>query len=112
MQKSAVLTAKQVSEKTGATLRQLQVWDENGVIVAGRGKHPQNGRPDARLYEPSDVENIVRLLTLRANFKIRFSDLAKLEKPGVPTMIITGPTLIGGTLVIPKSRHERAGAVA
>ncbi len=51
-------TTRQVSEMTGASLRQLQVWDELKVVPARHFKH-------SRIYTREQVEMIGRFVQLR-----------------------------------------------
>jgi DNA-binding transcriptional MerR regulator len=51
-------TSSQVSERTGLTPRQLQWWDEQGIIVPARQGH-------RRLYSPKDLAELAILCDLR-----------------------------------------------
>jgi len=51
-------TSSQVSERTGLTPRQLQWWDEQGIVVPARQGH-------RRLYSPKDLAELAILCDLR-----------------------------------------------
>ena len=51
-------TSSQVSERTGLTPRQLQWWDEQGIVVPARLGH-------RRLYSPKDLAELAVLCDLR-----------------------------------------------
>lgn len=51
-------TSSQVSERTGLTPRQLQWWDEQGIVVPAREGH-------RRLYSPKDLAELAVLCDLR-----------------------------------------------
>jgi DNA-binding transcriptional MerR regulator len=51
-------TSSQVSERTGLTPRQLQWWDEQGIVVAARQGH-------RRLYSAKDLAELAILCDLR-----------------------------------------------
>jgi DNA-binding transcriptional MerR regulator len=51
-------TSGQVCERTGLSPRQLQWWDEQGVVVPARDGH-------RRLYSPSDLAELAILSDLR-----------------------------------------------
>jgi DNA-binding transcriptional MerR regulator len=51
-------TSSQVSERTGLTPRQLQWWDEQGIVVPARKGH-------RRLYSPKDLAELAVLCDLR-----------------------------------------------
>jgi DNA-binding transcriptional MerR regulator len=51
-------TSSQVSERTGLTPRQLQWWDEQGIVVPARQGH-------RRLYSPTDLAELAVLCDLR-----------------------------------------------
>ncbi len=51
-------TSSQVSERTGLTPRQLQWWDEQGIVVPARQGH-------RRIYSPTDLAELAVLCDLR-----------------------------------------------
>ncbi len=51
-------TSSQVSERTGLTPRQLQWWDEQGIVVPARQGH-------RRIYSAKDVAELAILCDLR-----------------------------------------------
>ena len=51
-------TSSQVSERTGLTARQLQWWDEQGIVVAARQGH-------RRIYSAKDLAELAILCDLR-----------------------------------------------
>ncbi len=51
-------TSSQVSERTGLTPRQLQWWDEQGIVVPARQGH-------RRLYSAKDLAELAILCDLR-----------------------------------------------
>ena len=51
-------TSREVSERTGLTPRQLQWWDEQGIVVAARQGH-------RRLYSAKDLAELAVLCDLR-----------------------------------------------
>jgi len=51
-------TSSQVSQRTGLTPRQLQWWDEQGIVVPERQGH-------RRLYSPKDLAELAVLCDLR-----------------------------------------------
>lgn len=51
-------TSRQVSERTGLTPRQLQWWDEQGIVVPAREGH-------RRLYSSEDLAELAILCDLR-----------------------------------------------
>jgi len=55
---SQSFTSSQVSERIGLTLRQLQWWDEQGIVVPAREGH-------RRLYSPKDLAELAILCDLR-----------------------------------------------
>ncbi len=100
-------TSNEASAATGATLRQLQWWDETGRIVAGRGKAggkgTRGGRGNARLYSNEQVRQIQRIMEIRRDFQLQWRDIPAHGK----VRVITGPTEINGVLVIPKVRAKQ-----
>ncbi len=90
-------TTLEVSEKTGATLRQLQWWDETGYIKATRVKGWR------RNYSLDQLKQVQRIMEIRQTFKMRFRDIPAHGR----VRIITGPTEIGGILVIPRKKQYR-----
>jgi len=55
---SQSFTSSQVSERTGLTPRQLQWWDEQGIVVPAREGH-------RRLYSAKDLAELAVLCDLR-----------------------------------------------
>ena len=55
---STTFSSSQVSELTGITLRQLQWWDERGIVTPAREGH-------RRLYSPEDLAEIAVICELR-----------------------------------------------
>jgi DNA-binding transcriptional MerR regulator len=55
---SQSFTSSQVSERTGLTPRQLQWWDEQGIVAPAREGH-------RRLYSPKDLAELAVLCDLR-----------------------------------------------
>jgi DNA-binding transcriptional MerR regulator len=51
-------TSQQVAERTGITLRQLQWWDEQGIVVPARRGH-------RRIYSLEDLSEIAVICELR-----------------------------------------------
>jgi DNA-binding transcriptional MerR regulator len=51
-------SSSQVASLTGITLRQLQWWDEHGIVVPDRAGH-------CRLYSPEDLAEIAVICELR-----------------------------------------------
>ncbi len=96
-------TTNDVSEQTGATLRQLQFWDETGRIVAARGWVGK--RPNSRLYSYDQIRQILRIMEIRRDFQLQWRDIPAHGK----VRVITGPTEIGGVLIIPKRRVNGNG---
>ncbi len=94
-------TTLEVSEATGATLRQLQYFDEQGFIVASRGWVGK--KPNARLYSHEQVRQIQRIMEIRRDFQLQWRDIPAHGK----VRVITGPTEIGGVLIIPKRRVKQ-----
>ena len=95
-------TTNEVAAATGATLRQLQWWDECGHIKAERGR--VGGRVNGRLYSLDQLKQIQRIMDIRREFKLHFKDIPMHGR----VRVITGPTQIGGVLIIPKRRNWRA----
>lgn len=91
-------TTREVSEKTGATLRQLQFWDEQGYIIPRREGH-------SRVYTARQLRTVQKLVNFRKNHRIWFSrfSLAEIGR----AVIVTEPTMIGGRLVIPAAKGKR-----
>ena len=52
------LTSNEVAKLTGATLRQLQWWDEQGLIVVRQEGH-------SRIYTPEDARRIKLVVEMR-----------------------------------------------
>ncbi len=94
-------TTKDACEATGATPRQLQFWDETRRIVAGRGWVGK--KPNARLYSHEQVRQIQRIMEIRRDFQLQWRDIPAHGK----VRVITGPTEINGTLIIPKVRAKQ-----
>ncbi len=90
-------TTLEVSERTGATLRQLQWLDETKVVRAAR----PNGR--RRNYSLDQLKQVQRIMEIRQTFKMRFRDIPAHGR----VRIITGPTEIGGVLIIPRKKQYR-----
>lgn len=89
-------TSEQVSAICGVTLRELQWWDERGIVCPRIEAHK-------RLYTPEQVERVRRVKELR---KAGVS-LQKMRKyldrwQYASVMRISVPTVIGGILVVPK----------
>lgn len=98
LQPEFCLTSREMSRQTGATLRQLQWWDEQFIL------QPVSKDGHRRLYEPRQVATARRLLALsRAGVQVRrCSPYLKIEWTRV--RCISKPTLIGDTLVVPYKR--------
>lgn len=96
-------TSGQVSAKTGATLRQLQWWDERGILKPLRVKNPGVGRGKLREYSEEQLQVAYRIMALRRqssfNFKSKRGQMI-LKYKG-PVQFIKEPTVIGGMLVVP-----------
>ncbi len=90
-------TTLEVSEQTGATLRQLQWWDTQNWVVPERGVRRQ------RLYSASQIGQIRRLMEIRRDYRMRFASIPKHGR----VRIITQPTEINGVLVIPRAKATR-----
>jgi hypothetical protein len=56
----------EVCALSGATARQLQVWDELGIVSPRRGKNPR-GCPTSRLYSHLDTLKVLVLMGLRCH---------------------------------------------
>lgn len=93
--RTEVYTANQASRICGVTLRQLQFWDETGVLSPRQELHK-------RLYTAEEIELLRRIRRLR-ECGIGLKRLRKyLEWKYSAVMKITGPTVVGGILVIPR----------
>ena len=58
-------TSNEVSELTGATLRQLQWWDEAKLLRRKLGPHPKTGLGRVRIYADADRTEIGVIVGLR-----------------------------------------------
>ena len=98
-----LLTTKQASKLSGATLRQLQWWDEKGMLipkVKGTPGDPKNG--NGRWYTGKQVETAKKLALLsKAGVQVRFAE-KYLRKHWDKAIRITGPVIVHDTLVVPK----------
>jgi len=99
-----IYSLAEVADATGATPRQLQWWDERGILCPKRGKSGSGrGRGDARLYAEADLTRALRIMEVRAGstFNIK-TPLGKyiLNYPG-PGRFLKRPEIIAGELVIP-----------
>lgn len=89
-------SAAEVSIATGASLRQLQWWDERKVIepVWGIVGH-------SRLYSPRQVEDVRRLMILRrAGVSLRRAR-PLISEPWQTIRRLKGPTVVGDVLMVP-----------
>ncbi len=96
-------TTNEVSEATGATLRQLQYLDDNGHVVPSRGWVGK--KPNARLYSADQIRQIKRMMDIRSTFRLHLREIP----PSGKVRIITIPTEINGVLIIPKRRANGNG---
>lgn len=89
------MTTKQVSKLCGVTLRELQWWDEQGIVTPAIDGHK-------RIYTDAEVETVRRIQRLRkAGIGLRHvKKCLKLKYSSV--MRISVPTVIMGTLVVPE----------
>ena len=60
----ADLTTKQMAIATGATLRQLQVWDELGFVRAKKRTGPGGAGGKVRMYSPAQIPLVKDLVAL------------------------------------------------
>ena len=60
-----IYTSNEVSELTGATLRQLQWWDEAKLLRRKLGPHPKTGLGRVRIYADADRTEIGVIVELR-----------------------------------------------
>lgn len=89
-----MLNSAQVSLKAGASLRQLQWWDEHGLTNPVHDHH-------RRLYDPEQVSRVVKLAKLRSAgvsladcrrlVKLEFAEVRRAKKG-----IIIGDVLVVG----------------
>ncbi len=101
MAQENAVTTKEFAAETGATLRQLQWWDERGIIVPEFHGH-------RRFWDRRDIPYIRRVVAL-SGFGIplnRIKPLADLKFSGVH--IVNSPIVIGRTLFIPRDRRAKA----
>jgi DNA-binding transcriptional MerR regulator len=92
------MTTKQAAETSGATVRQLQHWDEAGLLRVRRLPGHRNGIRD---YCASDVLAARRLVQIskhgRSLFVVR--KLAALRWKSV--IVVSRPVVIGDILALP-----------
>jgi DNA-binding transcriptional MerR regulator len=92
---AGTLTSSQVSDKTGVSLRQLQWWDEQGVI-----------RPCQRLHKRMYTEAETRAVGVIAACRERGVSLQQLRRYVLPK--INGAK--AGDLVLFRVRHEQGSS--
>jgi DNA-binding transcriptional MerR regulator len=97
------MTTAEVAAFSGATLRQLQWWDERGIL------RPERIELHSRLYTQEAAARARKLAILRAAGaslqEIRRYKL--LEKGFESATRVDKPTLIAGVMVIPFGRCKR-----
>jgi hypothetical protein len=108
------LTTQEVTELTGATLRQLQFWDEKGYLRPSRGPHPaakfgpRRGRTVYRLYSRAQLLGVKKILELtRTGLQLRHN-LQLINEPWLHAVIMRKPTVVGQVLYVP-ARDPRKG---
>lgn len=92
----------QVSTLTGASLRMLQYWDEQGVVVPDRVRGHGRGHW-VRSYTRAHIKRIERLVELRRQGVFRFESAAGrriMEHRGPVVFVRNRPVLVGKTLVV------------
>jgi len=93
-------TTLQVSLMSGASLRQLQWWDDHGILCPPVVAH-------MRLYTANEASNARRIVQLRkAGVSLKqVRNLLSMEYEHVRKIRV--PTVIGSTLVIPTPRKHQ-----
>lgn len=88
------MTSNQFSRKSGATLRMLQYWDQRGYLVAAR-----KGRN--RRYSARQLQLAKKLVAVSSSGPaIGLKQVTELKFHKV--VVVGRPTVIRGTLYIPK----------
>jgi hypothetical protein len=94
-------TSKNVSLLAGVSLRQLQWWDEQLVLV------PAYIHNHKRLYSPEQVQVAVKIGVMR-KAGVTFHQCRRVLKLGLvfdAVAVIDGPRVVDGTLVVPRSKQ-------
>lgn len=93
-------STSEVAKLTGLTLRQLQYFHERGIIKPVIICH-------RRQYSPAQLREARRLAQIRRDYRIKFTTLLPLLSSGMPIRIISVPTVIGATLIIPATYKKQ-----
>ena len=102
--KDGYYTTAEAVHHTGASARQLQWWDEHGVL-----KPKQQGH--SRLYTAEDLERARRILQMRAAH-IPLQNIKRwLDKPWHTAIGIKEITIVNGVLVMPYGTANFKNAV-
>jgi MerR HTH family regulatory protein len=95
-----VYTSKQFAEIVGVTLRQLQYWDERGILSAKRSwSSLVPNRGSIRLYSPTQVKRARILRAISASGRTFRPELLKLRFHKV--LLLNRPRVVNGVLYIP-----------
>jgi len=94
-----LMTTLEASKASGASIRQLQKWDEAGLLRPRRLPGHRNGIRD---YCALDIETARRLVMISATGRSRHKIRQLLTLPWKTAAIINGPTVVGDILVIPR----------
>lgn len=95
-------TTNEVSEMTGASLRQLQWWAEHNWI------RPKRGKRYHREWSAEDVEKVRKILALR-RAGVRHAEIRRLKLLSVDfdeVVVVRKAILVGRTIYIPRSRKQ------
>lgn len=92
----------EVSEMTGASLRQLQWWTEHKWI------QPKRGKSDRREWSADDVEKVRKILQLR-RAGVRHAEIRRLKLLSIDfdeVVVVRKAILVGRTVYVPQSRNR------
>lgn len=91
----ALYTSHEARRLTGASLRNLQWWDEQGILCPVQSLHKRRYTED-QIDELKRIKALreagVRLVNIRRYLKWQYTSVLK----------ITVPTVVNGTLIVPK----------
>lgn len=96
---SDAVNSLQMVKETGATLRQIQWWDEHGYVIPAFGH-----RKHSRLYSSQQITIVRKMVALR-NAGVCLSNANRCAVVGAWTkiIIVDKPILVGKVLLVPSS---------